>query len=499
MSFYEVKVVTRAGVVLAVFDASVGGDARQKATVQSITWMLNEPGSLTFSAPIHHPAALEVQLLTREVQVWRNGALIFWGVPVQREATGGVVTWTCPGLLWYFTRLYFGPVSANYITNGLFATDLSSWTAVGCTATRSTAIRLRGPGTAKLVSAAYGDNYLEQSIPLTVGPDFGFGFSIAAWFYIESMTDTAFGERGLYVQCNDGFPNADPDWEPITFSTEGGFQRVEIYQEVKPAVTTTVKVRLYSPVGTIYWGAVTAYSPESVGALNNLPEEAATVIGKIIDYAQHGANKSELNILWSTPATGLVERVSYQFSEMANIFDALRGYAERGVCDFEIALTSTTRTFTTYAPRKGSYKAAYGITVPGSGAVSVTHRLDGQQTASHVTRRGAGSGPDREFGLAIDTSNTGGIILQDVEDAPTEVNIDGLDAYAAADLGRLKSTVKLPQVTVRGSDWIGNVVVGDTVPVTIDWGAVQETTTQRVVSLTLDGQSDLVSVGFNTP
>lgn len=499
MSFYEVKVVNRSGTVLATFDANVAGDARQKATVEQVTWALNEPGSATIKVPAFHPAASEIVALKREVQVWRNGSLIFWGVAVQRDMDDatGTLTWTCPGLLWYFTRRFFGPISVQLLSNPRFATDLAGWTAVGCTATHSTTMRLRGPGTAKLVATTSGDNYLQQQLTVASTPAIGLAVTVAGLFHVESMTAPALEERGIYISA----PNAlsPAQWEPITMNQKSpGLQRAEaVIGLAGNLVNEVVTVRLYAPQGTIRWGGISATLPESVGSGNALPEDAGPVIGRIIDYAQNGAGKSPLNIAWSTPNTGTSEFVTYQFSELANIFTALQGYPERGVCDFDIVLTPTSRTFTTYAPRKGVLRSGNALTVPGSSVLSLGYLLDGQQTATQVVRRGEGAGSDRELGVASDTTGTEGLVLQDVGDAPPEISIDGLDAYAATDLARLKSIVTLPDMTVPAEGWIGVVSPGDTVPVTVDWGAVQDTSTRRVVSLTLNPLADTVAVGFN--
>ncbi len=125
------------------------------------------------------------------------------------------------------------------------------------------------------------------------------------------------------------------------------------------------------------------------------------------------------------------------------------------------------------------------------------YRLDGEQTATRIIRRGSGDGPDREIGVAIDTSFLDGLPLDDVGDAPPEMPIDGLDGLAETDLARLADIVALPEFDVPATGWIGVVEVGDTVPVTIDWGPIQETTTRRVISIRLDPKRDRVTVGVN--
>lgn len=498
MSFYEVKVVDMDGDVLATFQT--GGD--EDASVQEVTWELNEPGSARFTIPNMHPDAAEAQALVREVQVFRGGELIHWGPLVQREYGAGAVTWTSPGLLWYLTRRFFGPISIQFLTNPNFESDLSGWTAVGpdLTASQETNLRIRGPGTARLVATASGENYLEQTFEVDTG-GIGLVIAIAGWYWIDptvTFQAPAQDEIGLYVSAPDALPDPTPVWEPITMNaTVGKPERIETGIQLAADLTDEpVTVRLYAPWGAIQWGATSATVQESV---SSEPEgtDVTEMMRRIVDYAQNGTGKSGLNIGTDTDAAGVTETVAYQFFDLGNIFAALQTYPARGLADYDVVFDETTRTFMTYAPTKGTLKAGNALVVPGEQVLSLNHRLDGQQTATKVIRRAPGDGSDRELGVATDTGPLGGLVLEDVGDAPLEVTVDGLDQFAAVDLARLSEVVALPDVTVPAEGWIGVVFTGDTVPVTIDWGAVQDTADRRVVRMTLDPKSDTVTVGFN--
>jgi len=500
---YQVKVVDRAGAVIAQFDTNLGdGDTRQKATVEEVTWALNEPGSFRVRVPVFHPAALQIVALTTELQVWRDGVIIHWGVAVQRELSDQTVVWTCPGLLWYFTRLHFGPISIEHLTNPRFASSLFGWTAVGCTASRATNIRIRGPGSARLVATSSGDNYLQQTFLVTSGVTQALALVFAAWYWIDPavpLVAPAFEQRGIYIQAaNSTCPTGC--WEPVTMNSDKGKpQRVQVETAVTAgAVNEVVTVRLYAPHGAIQWGACSVATPESISADFPGGSDATEMMKRSVDYAQTGLLKSSVNILTSTPPSGMIEHIAYQFSDLPNIFDTLQSYPARGIADFEIRITSTTRTFTTYAPRKGSLKA-YTPTVPGSSVLAFQHNLDGQQTATQTVRRGPGEGSSRELGVATDSITLGGLILQDIGDVPPETSIDGFDSYATVDLVRLAAAVAVPSFEVPAAAVIGVVEVGDTIPVSIDWGAVQDVTTRRVVRMTLNPLSETVTVTVNVP
>jgi len=501
---YDVKVVNRSGVVLATFNADQGdGDLRQKATVEDITWELNEPGSFRVRVPLFHPAATSIVALTTELQVWRDGVIIHWGVALQRTLAGQSVVWTCPGLLWYFTRLYFGPVSIEKLTNPRFATDLSGWTAVGCTATRATNLRIRGPGTARLVATSSGDNYLQQTFTVTTGALSPLGLTLAAWYWIDPSVpyeDTAFQQRGAYIQVTNGRGGADGMWEPITMNAENGRpQRVQVNGAANAGVTNElVTVRLYCPHGAVQWGACSVTIPEALNADLPYGSDHTEMMRRIVDYAQNGTGKFNLNIGTSTPASGTVVYTGFAFADLPNVFETLKTYPDRGIADYEIRFNATVRTFTTYAPRKGSLKA-YTPTVPGVSVATFQHSLDGQQTATQVIRRGPGEGSSRELGVATNTAPLGGLILQDIDDIPLEITLDGFDDYASADVARLSTAVAIPDFVVPAADVMGVVEVGDTIPVAINWGAVQDTTTRRIVRMTLNPATETVTLGVNIP
>jgi hypothetical protein len=504
-AFYQVKVVTNTGTPIATFDADEGdGDTRQKASVESVSWVLNEPGLARIRIPNEHPKADEMQA-HREVQVWRDGAMIWWGVALQRSYARGALTWTCPGLLWYYTRLHLGPVMTNYLTNPLFATNLAGWTAVGCVASRVTSPPIRGAGVARLVAASSGDNRLEQTFLINTG-SIGVFLTAAGWFWIDpavAYTAPALDQRGLYIDAPNSLPDSTPRWSPITMNHAAGVKhRLETGTQLAPSLTNEpVTLRLMAPHAAIQWGALSVTAMESVSSLLT-GSDIAEMMAAVVVYCETDPHKSSHNIGVSWTPSGVMETVAYQFYNLPNAFQVLKSYATRGLADFSLVLTPATRTFTTHAPRKGTLKAGYGVAVPGSSTTDFTHRLDGAQTTTRPIRRGAGEGSDREIGIAVDTSLTGGLVLEDVRDAPAEFDIDGLDKWAATDLARLANNITIPTFSVPAEAWMGGagreVEEGDRVPVTVNLGAIQEATTnRRVMQMVLTGAKDEIAVTVN--
>src|SRR5438128_540107 len=103
---YEVRVITdRTSFTPIVLANAVPGRPYRE---------LNNWGTFDFKIPTLDTQAAECVPLKREVQVWRDGVCIWWGVIVKRAHDGN--DWTtvqCYGLEWYFSRRLFGPVATN--------------------------------------------------------------------------------------------------------------------------------------------------------------------------------------------------------------------------------------------------------------------------------------------------------------------------------------------------------------------------------------------------
>jgi hypothetical protein len=500
MSFYEVVVVERPAphTEITRFDADEGdGDTRQKASVEDVSKILNEPGSVRIRLPLFHPASALVVPLMCEVQVYRKGVRIAWCVPLQPALEGGSWVFNCPGLGYYFTRRHFGPVSVNYLANPDFATDLTGWSSVDVdSGTRSTAVPLKGIGSLRLVSTASGDRYAEHTFNIDTG-SIGLVLFLAYQYWIDpgtTFTAPALEERGVYIDSPNSLPDSTPRWASITMNSPVGepvrTEPVELHLP-PDLVDEPVNVRLYSIHGAIHYGGGVLAAMESVSSEPG-GTDVTEMMRRIIAYCH---DEYDYDIATDTDAAGVSEIIAYQYSELQNCYQALLTYPQRGLADFDI--DPVTRTFTTYAPRKGSYKPGHTLTVPGTSANLDGYQLDGHQVSTRVIRPGPGHGPTREIGYAEDTSAFDGLPLDSVEDAPPEISIDGLKGLAETDLARLSQIVELPEISVPAEGFWGEVDTGDTVDVDIDWGPIQVTTTRRVISMRLQPATDRVLVGTN--
>jgi hypothetical protein len=229
--------------------------------------------------------------------------------------------------------------------------------------------------------------------------------------------------------------------------------------------------------------------------------DVATIVAGIVDYAQdnlagftHG--KSDLNIGTAGVATGVTRQVAYQFAEHRNILDAILEFVRQGIIDIDIVFTATTRTFTTYAPKKGSL---YGTTLQlDVNVADFTYSQDLEQAASSVVLLGPGDGPDRPEGGAVDTSFVGGAFTAEiVEQAPDNTTVGQLDQRAEERLAVAARPDILEVTTLPGTAVIGVLKVGDTVPVLISAGWVDIDDTYRVARIEADLLKDQATLTLN--
>lgn len=499
---WALKAVNVNGVVQATFT---------QFRIDEIVWELNGFGSATFGIRTLDANADKFTLLNREpsswheVQMWRDGLLLWWGIPVRADGQAGWTTIKCVGLLWYYSRGFFGPNTSQFLTNPHFELGVSSsWSATGTTATASTAVRLLGTQSAKLVEASAGqDSYLVQTYNITPGggPGFQYLFDVCAWVYVEDAAwiGPALEERGLHVQSRHiPFTVFNQQVVPINNDTPRN-QWVKLLTKIAVAsgVTSTVEVRLYSPGGTVYWDATAVKNSGFIGA--SPPADLGTVV-----LANIAGGLGALNVAVSCASVGISEDRQYRTEDNGNAWQAITEWPARNISDVEMVFNvgGTSRTFTSWAPRKGTFRADRPISIA---AGSITPRqwsweVDLTQSASAVRVIGpGGSGPTREYGYAVDATTLGNVNLEQVIAAPSDATIGVLDTVATTELARTKRPVRIPSLTVPADPYL-DLALGDTLAVTANWGWLQDPgTIYRVVGKKLVPKDDALTLYLNLP
>ena len=497
---YEVLVVNQAGTSYGTLTDPVVG---------RVSWELNGAGAAEITlATTDADAAL--MTVGREVQIYHEGQLIWWGPIVRPQYGLSETTWQCAGLLWYFAHRFMGRADrVNQLTNGDFESSETGWTFVGVTHSVNTNMSyvLEGTKSEKLTGAtADHATYAKQTWTHPTGGyptgDYITG-SVWVWVSAADYVGGAIEDFGLVLRHRNAAGEIlDAQWVSIDDDTPRG-QWVALETGVVDVVEgDTVDILLFPPHGVAYFDLATLTYMESLSFGYPAPGvDVATIIASIVDYAQdnlagftHG--KSDLNITTAGAATGTARQVAYQFAEHRNILDAITEYVRQGVCDIDIAITPTTRTFTTYAAQKGSL---YGTTLQlDVNVADFTWSQDLEQAASSVVLLGPGDGPDRPEGGALDATFAGGVFTSEiVEQAPDNTTVGQLDLRAAELLKVAARPEILEVTTLPGAGVIGHLTVGDTVPVIISVGAVAINDTYRVARIEADLLKDQATISLN--
>lgn len=494
---YRLYVVSKTGTVYGLVD-----DAR----IGSVTFELDGAGGLDFTIATTDPDASLIQP-GREVQLWRGNQLLFWGPIVRQQIDLDEASYQCAGLLWYFERRFMGKADrTNLLVNGDFENSETGWTFNGGV-THSVDFTRKVEGAKSLrLTGATADHvqYASQTYTHTVQyHPAGDAVIVSAWVFIPSADydGGSLGDIGLAaVHKRAGVTINDPEESAAQIGDDTVMDQW-IPLEVTVSLVReddTVEVQLYPPHGVANYDLVTATMMESLSFWPGA--DVATIVAGIADYAQdrlafdHG--KSDLNIDHAGPATGIVKDVTYQFAEHRNIADSILEYVRAGNIDIDFALTPTTRTLTTYHPRKGHHRSDLPLTLDTTVA-DFSYSYDGEAGASSIIVLGPGDGPDRPEGGATDPAAFGGLTLEWVESAPDDATVGDLDDRAAERLRVGINPTVIEATTLPGVGVVGQLQTGDTVPVAITRGPLAINTTYRAVRVTVDPRTDQATVTLN--
>ena len=541
---YRVRVVDLSGDGYADFE---------NATISNVVWELNGLGSCTFTVPVLDPKTEHLLIPEREVQIWRGNQLLWWGVMVRAEANATQVTVQCQGLKWYLTRRFFGKVDR---TNWLFDPSFEGEPAVpgGPTGPWTMGIKTpieplanRNPAFWKFerrkdkTVLGKWSLYAEQVDPdrpkygIAVGQSFiyevddevdpnGTEWTFAVWVYIVSSK-----WRGIHTWgggADDGIRIARySTTEVVAIAPEGGgptlifpkpiesvrtvidentpqdtWVRLEctLTQPFKAGEPELVQVSIEVPNGAIYIDAASFTRAEKTAFYD---KDQALILRGILDHAQDpNYSKTPLNISQNIPLTGVIRTREYWHSEHQVISDALDEFhsLHDGV-DTDIVITPTTRTFTSYYPRKGIRRSDLVLEL-GRNIETFSVVYDGNEVANSVIVLGDGAGSDREEGGAYDPDAlVDGLVLERVFNAIPGSHIRTLDDQAMRGLQRLKKPVIIPSITTyeKAERLIGVLQTGDVVPVRINHGFVQINADYRIVSISLDPTTERITYTIN--
>lgn len=516
-----------------------------RANVSHVTWELNSWGEAVWTMPVLDPQAADAVLMPpREVQIWRDGVCIFWGIPWGGRADKRRVTFTAYGLLWHFAGRYFGPAYSDrmphLLTNGDFEADpllngtgIGGWAATGSVTTAASTTRRKfGSRAIKLTTTGASNQYIVQQAqlpsPARIRP---LVVTASAWVYPETITTPTHWDRGIHLYHAATDSNA---WAPISANVPlGQWTRLEVQMELAAANSADpLLLALYAPDnGVIYWDKARCTYQQRTGAREG-EDYSDDLMRRIFNYgagntfggsegpggsvidqkAWWGApvKKSSLGMVWAGSGGAAAQSLRadrwWDHEDGANIYDAMAQLAAEDLMDFEVLWDAGghVRSFATYPQRKGSYKPALALEL-GRNIVDFAYDVDGRQTANDVRVVGRNSGNTKEVGQAGGPTpfTMGSHQREAVIAAPVEVDGQGLTDMAVSEEARRNGPVKVPTLTVRAEGLLdtthpgGPLATGDTVPVRIRHGWVQEVGTRRVVKMTLRAGKELLDLVVN--
>jgi hypothetical protein len=514
-----------------------------RAQVLNVTWELNAPGEASYTMPMLDPQAADsALLLEREVQIWRNGVLIWWGIPVAYRATLASVTFTAYGLLYYFQRRYFGPVYSNtmipLLENGTFeaATVNTGWASSvpAPTIAASTlhkyagtkSIKLTGGGSASTLYYIY--QFVTEPTPARSRPVV---WTLSAWCYPE-VTTYGSEDRGIEIQDFIPVP-PNQQWALLNPKVpQNRWSRLETSLEVQANSVGQLTIALFAPaVGSVYYDQVRLTYEQKTGAIEG-EDWVDDYLRRVFNYGAGNSGggstgpggtvgsqnswwgatvlKSPLNMTFfpSLFSSGSVPADTFwSHEDRGNIYQAMLEVPKRDKADFEVTWNAagTARGLTPYVPRKGSIKKALALEL-GRNITTFTFDVDGRQSANDVTVIGRNSGNTKEVGQAggPTPSTLDGRQYELVEAPPQEVDGQGLIDTAVSDERRLRAPVKVPTITAKAAGLLdttnvgGPLVVGDVVPVRMNYGIIQESDLRRVVKMTLTPATETLALVLNT-
>lgn len=493
------------------------------AEPDSITWTLNQPDEFAFHFPKNAYANTDVPAIgtgagVKEVQIFRNSDLRAWGPVLQRQASGGdgAVQCTGAGVDWYLNRRFVDGLIPNLVTNPDFESGATGWTANNVTFTQPTNNFVTGSKSAKLVStSAWADTQIHQN-GIVAGPN-GVGVLVtaSAWFFIETFTAAAFGNLGLYIEGGPtGSANTINNYFPIDNATRRGeWQKtLGVTLWVPPGETWDINVRLYGPQGTIYWDDVKLVAMDSVGTANitgsvNTPTDIANIMQMLVGHVQRtSAGKSWLNIGTHTETTGVTMTKHYQFVDHVQFDQAVKEFMDRDDgADYSMDYTPTTRTWHSYANKRGTDRSGavtlkYDVASPStSNCTTYGFSDDAGGCITRQTVLGEDNGPEREQGEASDATNVGGVILQDVRQAPQNSKTASLQPLADERISRFSAVPVTIDMDLQGdSGLIPTLGCGDLVTVVIADGFVAVNGVYRIMRMHLDCKENVLTVTLAT-
>lgn len=473
-----------------------------KVNVKRINERINDTPTCSLEVPLADGDASDMDLASREIQVYRSGGNpIFVGPILQRstDAGNGAASFSAAGVAWYLSRRLRGgyvPWSRNYIQNYRFDDGFDRWVLTGA------GISLDAESETGTDSALLADS-VGASIRQTVLVDIDARFQIVAEARVKLGASATTG-RGLEVTCpgvstGDTFRSA-----PVTAATpNGAWTTLLAITQVDGRVgARSVTAEVFDVAGDdikVDHVSITIFPFTSLIESSPAPVvqvDQAQVIRETIQ-----ATNRDLNLGVSAPDTG--QLVDPPGDEDIDRFadEIIRRYVDRenGV-EWSIVATPTTRTFTTYYPRRGIDHDPDDVTLRLKASGLQPRNCSGYKLSEDATKAVSemttiGDGDYR--GVFQDDTAWGGLLLQAMQKAPEGTPLGDLEGLSRKSLRSSLADVQALTMDVSDGDLIGTLQLGDRVMVVIDNLADQISDVYRIVERDIDVPTDSMTLTLN--
>ena len=382
------------------------------ATCTRLKWEANGPGSGTVTVPLNDPHLSELidgdgnVLDTREIQVFLNGNFLAALVPAATSSPS-VLTLNGSGPAYHLKRRYVGRLNGtpNLALNPTFATDLTNWTAVATTQTQVSTPAQVGTGAIRLVSGSVGDHYSHQTISVP-SQAFDTFIWITGWLQVAAGVDPQdlVQGRSIFTTWKIGATTVWQQGVRANWRIIDSWQRLKFKVFVPANNTYTLDLRLYSPLGTVYYDELTVHREERLYLTGN----PSDIICGLVSHAQSTSiGKVSANIgCDASNGTGSANVTrGYKYSERAPIMAAINDMQSlMGGVDWHCECDGHVRDITTYE-RTGltpvdKQTLKWDVLDPDSNIADWTWTWNPDNRADKIIIGGRGSGDDFQEGLA---------------------------------------------------------------------------------------------------